>query len=72
MRRLVWACAGRTYHIVGNLMSQLTYVFKLSNTVLGLLLFFFFIIYKSMKTQNKAVLLKKMLNFKFHLWKYNF
>ena len=23
MRRLVWACAGRTYHIVGNLMSRL-------------------------------------------------
>ena len=26
MRRLVWAFAGRTYHIVGNLMSRLNYV----------------------------------------------
>ena len=27
MRRLVWAFTGRTYHIVGNLMSRLNYVF---------------------------------------------
>ena len=27
MRRLVWAFAGRTYHIVGNLMPRLKYKF---------------------------------------------
>ena len=30
MRRLVWAFAGRTYHIVGNLMSQLTIKYLLT------------------------------------------
>ena len=29
MRRLIWGFAGRTYHIVGNLMSQLNNFFKL-------------------------------------------
>ena len=33
MRRLVWAFDGRTYHIVGNLMSWLIYVFQ--GTLIG-------------------------------------
>ena len=31
MRRLVWAFAGRTYHIVGNLMPWLNYIQRLSD-----------------------------------------
>ena len=32
MRRLIWGFAGRTYHIVGNLMSRLSHKFQLSPT----------------------------------------
>ena len=42
MRRLIWGFAGRTYHIVGNLMHWLKFVYGVNSLVLVLIMTIFF------------------------------